>query len=201
MSSELVHYSADLETSADRAWNLHNRVLRCVSAMNEMFLELGRALRTIHDERLYVALGYSTFEAYIASPEIALSRTLVYRLLRTVRIVDAGIIEPTTAQEIGVSKLDAIAPYIERAQSREEVQELVSDAKSLSFRDLNERLRERFGGDDAMEALRKEVEQWLRNAARQCRSSPDPVELFDALIQELMRFRERALWLQRTGTG
>jgi len=183
------------ERIAERAWSLHCEVVRYITSINETFLDLGRVLRTIHDERLYVQLGYDTFESYIASPEVSLSRTLVYRLLRAVKIVESGLVPEETAQAIGVSKLDAIAPYIEKAPP-DTVTEVLVEAQSLSYRDLNERLRERFRDEDALEAFRRELAERFRIISRLCRTTPDIVQFLEGLLEEIYRARERALWLR-----
>ena len=69
-----------LAKTEDQAFmnDLHIKQLR--RGVQENFLELARLLKESRDERYFERLDYSTFESYIASPELSFERRTVYRL-------------------------------------------------------------------------------------------------------------------------
>ncbi len=147
---------------AAAAWQLHETIVALKSEITRRSLQLGRALGLLRDERLYVALGYDTFEAYLASPEVTISRTQAYRVIALVegveRLPDAAL-DTAALEAMGVSRAEIALPLIRAAATEEERAAWVADAQTLSVRDLRERVREQRTGPPALAEAAAEVDR------------------------------------------
>jgi hypothetical protein len=83
--------------------------------LNEFQGHMTRIAQLIHRIRaqeLYRALGYETFEAYIRSKELRLSRSFIYQLAKVGEVLEnsgVGLEAPALAQPLQISKLAQIA--------------------------------------------------------------------------------------------
>ena len=112
------------------------------------FVEVGRALAEIRDQRLYRA-SHGTFEEYCHDRWV-LSRTRAYRL------IDAAAV---------VSPIGDIDPPQNEAQARELVPLLREDERALV--EVWRELREQFGGDVTAERVKRLVGKRCRRIQRE----------------------------------
>ena len=66
------------QQQGDLAFNYFTELKELVTEQGKLFLDIGRVLKTVRDNKLYKHLDIDTFNAFIAQPEIGLSRSLVY---------------------------------------------------------------------------------------------------------------------------
>lgn len=187
--------------AADHAWRVHSQVIEARERVERSFLDLARLLRQVRDEKLFRALGYESFEAWLADPEISLSRTVAYRLITALDAVDRYQIPEPLAVEIGVSRLELAAPMLRDVPAPER-EIVLHEAKELSYRDLAARVRER-RGEDASELalLRQQVADELRRAASVCLRCESLAAHLDSLIAQLMLRLEYARLLEAERSG
>lgn len=187
--------------AADHAWRVHCQVIEARQRVERSFLELARLVREVRDQRLYRVLGYDTFEAWLVAPEINLSRTVGYRLIAALEAVERHQIPEPLAVEIGVSRLELIAPALESVPASER-EIVLHDAKELSYRDLRARVRERRGEDTSeLALLRQQVADELRRAASVCLRCESLAAHLDSLIAQLMLRLEYARLLEAERSG
>jgi hypothetical protein len=98
---------AKLATEANRrrAEALLELIARRMSRIAEDFYEIGKALRELFDKKLYVALGYGSFEELLSAREL-MSATQARKLIQVVSRVPLG-----TALKLGPEKAFALAKY------------------------------------------------------------------------------------------
>ena len=102
-------------------------------SLNGGFLELARLLKENKDDKLYKVLGYETFEAYLATPELALSRSHVYTLIQIYeKLVVELKVQPAELVDTEWSKLQIVLPQINENNK----EDLLDKARSLSRSDL-----------------------------------------------------------------
>ena len=73
---------------------------------------IAQLIHRIRAQELYRALGYETFEAYIRSKELRLSRSFIYQLAKVGEVLEnsgVGAEGPALAQPLQISKLAQIA--------------------------------------------------------------------------------------------
>jgi hypothetical protein len=134
--TDLVPTTTELQ--AKHAWEVEQRVHLLVRAMRQAWVDLAADLYEIFTENLWQHLGHDSFEAWLAAPEVELSRRWVYELiniyrqlvvLREVPVQDLYPLEP--------SKLQQILPAVRRNQVP--VKQALADVESLSRSDLRDR--------------------------------------------------------------
>jgi hypothetical protein len=130
------------EKQGDRAYANHT-LLSELCQRGELYdLEKGRVLYEIHQDKQFQVLGYDTFDAYIAQPELGMSRSTayLYKDLWKTYVVELQV-QPEELVGVGVANLRKIKAHT----TKENVRDLLNLASQLSKSDLNEELAERFG--------------------------------------------------------
>ena len=97
----------------NEAWERFVRIKQLKQHAEEMMLVIGQELYEFQRQKQYEPLGYDTFEAFLADPDIDIARRTAYRMIRVYKtyILELGCAtEALTAA--GVSKLDMIAPHV-----------------------------------------------------------------------------------------
>jgi hypothetical protein len=105
---------------AERAYQLDQAVHECAKDITSNFYKLALLLSCIKEEKLYRELGYETFQAYLASVDVAFSLSHIQMGLRLVRNVIANEelrqrLEPKLGfplEGLPPSKLDAVLPAV-----------------------------------------------------------------------------------------
>ena len=120
------------------AWDRHTRILAIKQYIEELGLQMGKELYFFQKERDYLKLDYSSFESYLGSPELAISRRTAYRLIRVYRrwVVELGY-TPEQLTEAGTTKLDMLAAHVDD----ENKHKCLTMAETLSRSDLMAELK------------------------------------------------------------
>jgi len=107
-------------------------VIEYKGGVNKNLWELAKVMKEIRDSKLYLLLDCSTFNEFIAQPEIGMSRSAVYALIKRYEIYSLHLNVPENRLlNIDNSKLDIIAPVVRNAP-----EEWLSKAEQLSQSDL-----------------------------------------------------------------
>jgi hypothetical protein len=93
-------------TEADRELNT------LLSGFQEQVTRIARVIHRIRSQELFRNLGYESFEAYIRSKELRMSRSFIYQLAKVGEVIENAGIDPETqpaAKDLQISKLAQIA--------------------------------------------------------------------------------------------
>lgn len=127
----------NLELAAKVAHKNHEEIINLKRQFGSWWLELGKKLRENRDKKYYKILGYKTFEAYLATPEIDIDRKWAFAFIRVYdRFVVDLKVAPAPLIEAGYSKLDKIRKQV----NEENIDEWLEKAKVLSRSDLDAEL-------------------------------------------------------------
>lgn len=141
---------------ADDAHVLHRQIVAMREELDAKTVTFGRMLCAMRDRQLYLALGYDTFYAYLASDEVGVERRMAERYIRwATRMAplpspeadpaDLSLVQETVitrampvteAIQIGVSKAQVIIPMLDIAETPEEAREWIDKARTNSRGDL-----------------------------------------------------------------
>lgn len=142
MSQELVVK----EGEGIDAFKLHRKIVSLKRKLEGGFLEWAAYLKLMRDSKLYVALGYQTWGAYLGSPEISAERTVVFRLIG---IYEAFVQQLQVPAErlslIARSKLEELLPHIGTAVTEESCEDWLHKAEALSVSDLKDEIADATG--------------------------------------------------------
>jgi len=120
---------------------IHQKVIQLKKDILNNFYKLGAYLKEIRDEKIYVDLGYDTFESYIATPELSFKRSMVYSLIGVYETYfeKSNQSDINKFKEIDMTKLDRIRQF--KDKPKEEFQEWIEKARELSLSDLNAEIK------------------------------------------------------------
>lgn len=112
---------------------VHNLLVATKEELQENFLKMGAYLKIIHDELLYLELDYSTWQDYLDTPEIDISRSQAYKLMAVYeRWIEKWGYSPDRIKKTSIEKL-----YIASSQAKDDnYDEWLCKAETLSRADL-----------------------------------------------------------------
>jgi hypothetical protein len=117
--------------------------------VNELAFHLAFDLYKMDTKKLFKKLGYRSFNAYLADPEVGINRATAFKLVAIYRdLIQDQSIQKDHFVEIGQDKLAIICPY--KVEHPDLLEELLADAKALSKTDLRKQLRDRFNDQEVM---------------------------------------------------
>jgi hypothetical protein len=132
-----------------RAQAIHESLIALKAEIEAKFLQLGKVLHLIDRAKIYKYLGYETFSAYIAQPELAMSRATAYRCMGAYEtFVEKGILSDTEVTAIGITKVSMISRFWDDdvKMTDDERQDWIAAARTNSVGDLKKLIR-RHGRD------------------------------------------------------
>lgn len=123
------------EAEAAAAHAVHEEIRGAVKAMRSAWVWLAERLYHFNQQKMWIPLGYRTFDEYLASPEIELGRRQVYALIEAWRelIIERGL-DPKELEDAEVSKVREVMPAVRKGTVS--LEEAIADAKSLGREDL-----------------------------------------------------------------
>ncbi len=127
MSAEIAPSERGFVIQAAR--RMHHEVVRAKESLGQSAFALGGALARMQDERAYTALGFATFEDYLAGPEVAIHRTTAYRFIRVFRTYQH--VAHGLRGSYDIQKLDILGRLIDEDTDPEEIEALVEEAREI----------------------------------------------------------------------
>lgn len=130
--------------AAALAYAAEDGIKETLENLRHGWARLAGQLYDFQHRRLWEALGFLTYEEWLASPDIDLSRREVYSLVEAWRelVVQRGV-APKELEQLQVSKVRAVLPAVR--QGRAELGEALADVRVLSKADLIEKYEGRPG--------------------------------------------------------
>ena len=133
-------------TPMESAYERHRRIVELRDTLERNALELGEALYWFEREKQYRQLGYDSFNAYLADPDVNIGRSTAFKFKRVYALFVLRLECPAAGLlEAGADKLEVIAPHVDS----ENVDEWVATAAALSRSDLRQEVAVAFGVDKA----------------------------------------------------
>lgn len=146
---------------AQDAYDVHTDIVALRNLAVKTFLHMGERLHTFRQMRGWTVQGHPTFESYLADPDVDISRTLAFNLIRVHEIFADFECPPDVLLQAGYNKLLLIAPHVHS----QNVDKWTNVAAAESRSDLRKLLREEFG-DDATPPLPTDYRTRYRMARR-----------------------------------
>lgn len=120
---------------ANAAFEVEQRIRGNVRAMRGLWVRLAEDLFKFHDLEMWRDLGHSSFEEWLASPDIELERRWVYELVGMWReLVVKRHVDPAALEPVQVSKVREVLPAIRRGMV--DVDDALADCETLGRDDL-----------------------------------------------------------------
>ncbi len=121
------------EVREQKAQALHVSITTRQRALEHVFIDMGKDLYELHQTNLFEVLGYKTFDAYVAAPDVNVGRRMAYMMKGCYStFVLLYEVDRDQLVRIGISKLDMIRPIV----SGYDIEEWLCKAETLSRSDL-----------------------------------------------------------------
>lgn len=134
MRADLSLAATDREV-VERAQATAERIAEGCRAIRSAWVHLGGYLHEFVEDRMWEPLGCDSLEEWLASPEIGLGRSQVFRLVRVYReLVVARLVPPGELEGVDVTKVDVVLAAVKAG--RVDFEDALADCKTLTRRDL-----------------------------------------------------------------
>jgi hypothetical protein len=123
---------------AERCYELEQQIKEHIARGREALWDLGEALHAFNSQNGWTALSYETAAEWLAQPEIGITKTAFYRLVRRhkeLRITRQ--IPMQTLVQLEPSKLDMVLPYVESNEVK--MDDAIEDVTTMGARDLKDK--------------------------------------------------------------
>jgi len=119
------------------AFHRYKRIVGLIWQAEKTFLELGEELCIFQEQEQWRELEYRSFEAFLADPDVNMSRRTAYRLIRVWKLYGQALnVQHEKLIAIGTTKLDMIASHVDQNN----VDRWLNTAATLSKSDLRAEL-------------------------------------------------------------
>ena len=133
--NEIMLNDTQLQEEADKK---HNLIINISTEIKRNLLDLAIVLKYMHDKKLYKFYN-DTWEAYLANPEIAISRFFAFKIIRNYEIWTEEYHVSQAKLKIDAEKLYDIGKMITgKNLTPEEVEEKLEQARNLSRSDVRQ---------------------------------------------------------------
>jgi len=124
----------------DLAWSLYKEVQTLLRRQGELFLLLGKDLKTIRDQKLYRYLGeggFDTFRDFLNNPEIGIRESTAYLYIRIYEYYIERLKIPTEeVVQIPLNRLMRLLPRLKERED-EEAREIVNEIQNVTTYDFD----------------------------------------------------------------
>jgi len=124
----------------DLAWSLYKEVQTLLRRQGELFLLLGKDLKTIRDQKLYRYLGeggFDTFRDFLNNPEIGIRESTAYLYIRIYEYYVERLKIPTEeVVQIPLNRLMRLLPRLKERED-EEAREIVNEVQNVTTYDFD----------------------------------------------------------------
>ncbi|MCD6429384.1 hypothetical protein J7L09_01680 [bacterium] len=155
-----------LKQKSKIAFELHQKIKKIKDNIAVSYIYLAKYLKEIKEKKLYKYLSYNSFEEYLSSPELQISHTKAYDLIR---------IYTKYCEEFGVPLEEMTAHWTVIRETlpvvtKENYEEWLHRARELSRSDLKLEIKQLKSGIDPSKCEHdKHPEWWIHKEFWQCK--------------------------------
>ena len=127
------------------AYAVHQCVLELKRKMGMAFIEMGKLLKDIKDNRHFEVLGYDTFTSYVINSELGFKRRTAYYYIEIYEwFVEKLGYDMQVLAEIGYDKLMRALPIIKKLpeQEKNEVEIVITEVQELRPVDFEKKYKD-----------------------------------------------------------
>lgn len=106
----------------ERAFSVHKNIIDLKKQMGVAFIRIGELLKRVRDNKLYIALGYDSFQSYVINSELGFKRRTAYSYIEVYEwFVDRLQIEVERLVSLGLDKLLTILPMVKKENGSQRI--------------------------------------------------------------------------------
>lgn len=194
------------KTNRDKAYELNSRILACANAAYSSLMESAKLLKEMRDTKLYLEMGYESFEGYTVA-ELGIHERQAYTYIKPYEELGERFLQSNA--NLGITKLALIAqlPSVDReefTESHDLAGMTVEQVKQL-VRENDEKGEQLGLLTDERDAVKEERDEALQDAEKaerriaelekeleEERNKPQPVAVAEPNPEEIRKIKEEA---------
>ena len=187
------------KTNKDKAYELNSRILACANAAYSSLMESAKLLKEMRDTKLYIEMGYESFEDYTVA-ELGIHERQAYTYIKPYEELGERFLQSNA--NLGITKLALIAqlPSVDREEFTEnndlagmtveqvkqlvkendakgEQLELLTDERDAIKEERDEAVQDAAAAEERIAELEKELEAERNKPVPVAVAEPDPAEI------------------------
>ncbi len=121
----------------DRAFATWKALLLAKRSHDGLFLVIGKLLKDVRDDKLYISMDYDNFSQFLASEELGFSREKAYMCIKTFEYyIDYLKLDPEHIGQMNISRLSHMVPILKKIGNKREVVKQIGKMNSLRHGDF-----------------------------------------------------------------
>lgn len=174
MSNDLTNYKPVVsiaqafevdETLPDNklTFDIFKKLVVARKMQDAVFLSIGKLLKLVRDRKLYKNLDFETFEQFLASEELSMSREKAYACIRVFELfVEKLGYGSDELGKMGIVRLMMLSPLIKDIVNDDEARAKVEELKELRYNDFVRTVKSQIdNGGKPNVYFSEEAEKWI----------------------------------------
>lgn len=148
-TSIFEHFEVDVDLpKKDRAFATWRALLSAKRGSDGLFLVIGKLLKDVRDEKLYLSLDYDNFGQFLNSEELGFSREKAYMCIKTYEYyVEYLELDPERVGSMNISRLSLMVPALRQIEDKTEVVKQIEEMNNLRHNDFIKEIKKRYNRD------------------------------------------------------
>jgi len=127
---------APLESS-EKAFKVWEMLLSVKKIHDSSFLVIGKLLKDVRDDKMYLTLDYDNFSQFLASEELGFSREKAYMCIKTYEYyIEYLEMDPEKIGGMNISRLSMMVPMLKQIEDKTEAVKAIEEMNQLRHGDF-----------------------------------------------------------------
>lgn len=132
----------------EKAFSVWKALLSAKRSHDGLFLIIGKLLKQVRDEKLFLELDYDNFTQFLSSEELGFSRDKAYMCIKTYEYyVEYLELDPSTVGQMNISRLSMMVPMLKQIDDKTEAVKQVNELTQLRHGDFVREVKNRTNKD------------------------------------------------------
>jgi len=137
-TSIFTHFRVDENLSkVEKAFATWNVLLSAKRSSDGLFLVIGKLLKDVRDDKMYLTLDYDNFSQFLASEELGFSREKAYMCIKTYEYyIEYLEMDPEKIGGMNISRLSMMVPMLKQIEDKTEAVKAIEEMNQLRHGDF-----------------------------------------------------------------
>ena len=128
---------------AEQAHSTQNMLLSAKRSHDGLFLVIGKLLKDVRDEKLYVELDYENFSQFLASEELSFGREKAYQYIKTYEFyIEYLKLNENYVGKLNIGRLSMMVPVLKHIEDKSVILKKMDELSSLRHGDFVRKVRQ-----------------------------------------------------------
>ena len=137
-TSIFTHFNVDVELpKEERAFATWQALLSAKRSHDGLFLVIGKLLKDVRDDKLFLKMDYDNFSQFLADPQLGFSREKAYMCIKTYEYyIEYLEMDPEHIGQMNISRLSMMVPMLKGIEDKTEAIKAIEEMSQLRHGDF-----------------------------------------------------------------